>query len=101
PHLVESHSFGDDNGRPYLVMEYVPGRTLNDYLDGTPLEPHAAARLLGSLAIAVQHAHHAGIVHRDLKPANILMSGERSRSRTTSATTRHSSLATSKITDFG
>ena len=74
PHIVEIHSFGDHSGRPYIVMEHVAGRSLNEHLDGTPLAPRFAARLVGSLADAVQHAHQAGIVHRDLKPANILIS---------------------------
>jgi tetratricopeptide (TPR) repeat protein len=88
PHIVEIHSFGDHNGRPYIVMEHVAGRSLNEHLDGTPLAPRTAARLVCSLADAVQHAHQAGIVHRDLKPANILLRAENSERLTETETPR-------------
>ena len=54
-------------------MEFVEGGSLADRLDGTPWRPIEAARLVESLARAVDHAHVRGIVHRDLKPANILL----------------------------
>src|SRR5205807_4104407 len=64
----------EHTGRPYLVLEYVPGGSLDQRLAGTPLNSRAAAELIRPLADAVRHAHEAGIVHRDLKPANVLLS---------------------------
>ncbi|MEZ6184649.1 MAG: serine/threonine-protein kinase [Planctomycetota bacterium] len=74
PHLVAVHEVGEDQGRPYLVMDLVPGRSLLEAIqqDG-PLEPRAAARLARQLAQALQHAHEHAILHRDVKPANVLV----------------------------
>jgi serine/threonine-protein kinase len=71
PNVVAVHDAGEENGRPYLVMELVEGRPLGDLLkDG------GRAALLGILekaARGVAAAHARGVVHRDLKPANILV----------------------------
>ncbi|HYH63544.1 MAG TPA: serine/threonine-protein kinase [Urbifossiella sp.] len=59
---------------PCLVMEYVPGITLEDLFNRERvLEPERAGRLLGFLGHALQAAHEAGIIHRDLKPANLMV----------------------------
>lgn len=64
----------DDPIGPCLVMEYVPGITLEDLLaKHKQLEPERAAILLGCMCHALQAAHSAGIVHRDLKPANMMV----------------------------
>jgi serine/threonine-protein kinase len=73
PHIVTVHAVGEHAGRPYLVLEYVPGGSLDRRLGGTPLAPRAAADFVRPLADAVEHAHREGIVHRDLKPANVLL----------------------------
>jgi WD40 repeat protein len=73
PNIVQVYEAGEDQGRPYLVMEYVTGPSLRSHLDGRPLEPRAAATLLELVARAVEHAHRQKIIHRDLKPANILL----------------------------
>ena len=59
---------------PYIVMEYVQGRTLRDIVreDG-PLPVGEAARVLKPVADALQSSHEAGIIHRDIKPANIML----------------------------
>src|SRR5581483_850795 len=59
---------------PCLVMEYVPGLTLESLLArNRVLEPVRAGRLLGYFCHALQAAHDAGIIHRDLKPANLMV----------------------------
>ena len=64
----------DDPIGPCLVMEYVPGITLEDVLQKhRTLPPERVGRLLGFLCHALQAAHDAGIVHRDLKPANLMV----------------------------
>ncbi len=73
PNIVPIHDVGWRGEVPYLAMEYVEGGTLARRLAGGPIPPDDAARLVETLARAVQHAHDAGVVHRDLKPANILL----------------------------
>ncbi len=73
PHVVQVHEYGEADGRPFLAMEFLSGGSLADRLKRHgPLDPIAAARLVGTLAGAVQAAHDQGIVHRDLKPGNVL-----------------------------
>ncbi|MCG3195320.1 MAG: Serine/threonine-protein kinase PknD [Thermoanaerobaculia bacterium] len=68
-----------EDGRPYFVMEYVPGTALNEYCDALRLSLRDRLQLLQEVCHAVQHAHQRGIIHRDLKPSNILVTqdGER------------------------
>jgi serine/threonine protein kinase len=74
PNVVAVYSVGElENNVPYLVMQYVEGRTMAERLqaDG-PLEARTAKRVIGEVASALVAAHRKGIVHRDIKPANIL-----------------------------
>ncbi len=73
PNLVQIYEVGEHQGRPFLAFEYVAGGGLDQRLRGEPQRPSAAARLIHTLAQAIQIAHAGGIVHRDLKPANILL----------------------------
>jgi serine/threonine protein kinase/WD40 repeat protein len=73
PNIVQVYQVGEDDGRPFLALEYVPGPTLADYLNGAPVDPRSAAECLRKVASAVHHAHKQGIIHRDLKPANVLL----------------------------
>jgi formylglycine-generating enzyme required for sulfatase activity/tRNA A-37 threonylcarbamoyl transferase component Bud32 len=77
PNIVHIHDYGEYQGSPYLVMEYLPGGTLKKHL-GTPVPWKQAVHLLLPVARALQFAHREGIVHRDIKPSNILitLSGE-------------------------
>ena len=72
PNIVKVHDYGEHEGSPYLVMEYMPGGTLRKIL-GKPLPWQIALRLLLPVARGVEYAHQRGIVHRDIKPANILI----------------------------
>src|SRR5262245_6245902 len=62
-----------DDGAPYLVMEYVDGRSLPDYANEQRLDLRGRLRLFMQICEAVQYAHDRQIVHRDLKPGNILV----------------------------
>jgi serine/threonine-protein kinase len=73
PGIVQIYEVGEQEGCPYLALEFVSGGSLAAQLDGTPMPPRRAAQVLLELACAVQHAHEQGIVHRDLKPANVLV----------------------------
>ena len=63
-----------DDGRPYLVMEYVDGIAIDAYCEGLGLEK--ILELFLQVCAAVDHAHRALIVHRDIKPANVLVTGD-------------------------
>ncbi|MBL4845440.1 MAG: serine/threonine protein kinase [Planctomycetes bacterium] len=78
PNLVRVHGMGRDQGRPYLVMDYVDGPTLASRLARHGHLPlRESARLVADLARAVSAAHAAGVLHRDLKPENVLFEGDR------------------------
>jgi tetratricopeptide (TPR) repeat protein/tRNA A-37 threonylcarbamoyl transferase component Bud32 len=64
------------DGRPFLVMEYVDGTRLDAYAQAHGLDTRARVALFRTVCAAVQHAHQNLVVHRDLKPANILVTAE-------------------------
>ncbi len=70
PNIVEIFDCGDDEGRPYLVLELIQGHTLSDLL---PLPPPQALDYLLQSALALAFCHAAGIVHSDIKPSNIMV----------------------------
>src|SRR5207253_11023281 len=63
-----------DDGRLYLVMDLVDGRSLRDTLRDGPMQPDAALAVLEAIADALDAAHARGVIHRDLKPDNIMIS---------------------------
>jgi serine/threonine protein kinase len=72
--VVTVYDVGAWNGRPYLVMQYLPGGSLADRLSGDEtISPGVALRWLEQTARGLDAAHAAGIVHRDVKPANMLL----------------------------
>ncbi len=73
PNVVQIFEVGEQQGRPFLVLEYVGGGSLARRLEGAPLASSAAARMVETLAHAVHTAHLCGVIHRDLKPANVLL----------------------------
>ncbi|WP_439630322.1 protein kinase domain-containing protein [Gemmata sp.] len=74
PNVVRVYEFGQHEGRPYFVLEYVAGGNLGEKLEaGGRFAPRAAAEMVAKLADGVAAAHAKGIVHRDLKPANVML----------------------------
>jgi serine/threonine-protein kinase len=77
PNIVAVYDFGDDDGRSFIVMEYVDGPSLGQVLAAVPvLPPGPTAAMAVDVLAALEHAHHRGIVHRDVKPANILLNSD-------------------------
>jgi len=68
-----------DSGRPYFVMEFVPGEPVTDFCRRNNLDVESRLRLFLQVCEAIEHAHQKGIIHRDIKPSNVLvtMQGER------------------------
>jgi serine/threonine-protein kinase len=85
PNIVQVFAVGEHDRLPFFSLEYCPGGSLAQRLQGAPLPPREAADLLARLARAVHAAHQSQVIHRDLKPANVLLAAD----------------GTPKVTDFG
>ena len=84
--ILDGGSTGD--GRPFFVMELVPGEPITEYCDRRRLSTRERLELFLDVCEGVQHAHQKGIIHRDLKPSNLLVTEEDGR-------------AVPKVIDFG
>lgn len=86
PHIVNIYDVGEEEGINYIVMEYVDGMTLKQYIQQhSPIPVEKVIDIMKQLASAIAFAHHNSIIHRDIKPHNILMDQD----------------GNVKITDFG
>lgn len=86
PNAIAIYDVVEDEGSPWLIMEYLPSKSLSAVLaERGRLPPEEVTRIGGQLASALAAAHRAGVVHRDVKPGNVLVS----------------EFGTVKITDFG
>ena len=73
PNIVTLHDIANDNGIDYLVMEYVPGKSLDKIITAKGLALKEVVGYVIQIASALVAAHAAGIVHRDIKPANVIV----------------------------
>ncbi|HAA89275.1 MAG: Serine/threonine-protein kinase Sp [Thermoanaerobacterales bacterium 50_218] len=74
PNIVNIYDVGEENGLPYIVMEYVEGENLKEVIRRkAPFSPQEIANIGAQVCAALAHAHEKGIVHRDIKPHNILV----------------------------
>jgi tetratricopeptide (TPR) repeat protein len=73
PHVVRIHAAGEADGLPYIVMEWIEGRSLQARIDAGVLPAREAASITLRVAEALAAVHAVGIIHRDLKPANVLL----------------------------
>jgi serine/threonine-protein kinase len=71
--VVRVYSFGEQEGRPYLVMEYVRGESLAERIRRGPLPEGEARRIARQIVLALQAAWQQRLVHRDIKPSNVLL----------------------------
>lgn len=86
PHIVDIYDVDEDGDLHYIVMEYIEGQTLKEFINSNgPLTPERALPIMQQLVSAISNAHYNGIIHRDIKPQNILMDRD----------------GNVKITDFG
>jgi hypothetical protein len=108
PNIVRFYESGQQDGRPYFVMEYVPGPSYETLLlQAKRLPWQEVLELAWQVAPALKHAHDRGVIHRDLKPSNLLLSGVRGQGSGVSNEMSDSSPLTPdpsariKLTDFG
>src|ERR671933_1306890 len=77
PNVTQLFDYGAWEGRPYMVLELVPGGTLEDRLrEARPLPDAETERIAREVAAGLAHAHDRGLIHRDLKPANVLFDAD-------------------------
>jgi tRNA A-37 threonylcarbamoyl transferase component Bud32 len=91
PNIVSIFDYGHDNGVPYMVMEYIVGKSMTEHLKAAHrLTLSETCELVKAIADALDYAHEQGVIHRDVKPANVMLQ------RITGRYTYHAIL-----TDFG
>ncbi len=74
PHILTIYEVGEDEGRPYIAMEFVQGDTLRQKIKSRPLPVAEALDMAIQIADGLAKAHDTGIIHRDLKPENLMIS---------------------------
>ena len=103
PNIVQIFDYDTAEGHPYIVMEYLMGPSLATYLrelhnHNQRLQPVQIARLLITIATALDYAHERGVIHRDIKPGNIILHNKASNISTEEPITERTEAV---LTDFG
>jgi serine/threonine-protein kinase len=102
PNIARLLDAGEQNGRAFLVLEYVAGKTLSEHVREHKLPLAGRVKLLIEVARAVEHAHAQLIVHRDLKPSNVMLDGtDPAPGETESPSRAEGSGGRTKLLDFG
>ena len=73
PNILNVFDFGEYQGTPYMIVEYVPGGSLSSRMKAGPIDTPTVLENLDGIASGLDYAHSLGIVHRDVKPANVLL----------------------------
>ncbi len=76
PNILNVYDFGEYQGTPYMIVEYVPGGSLGGRLGKGQLDAPTTLKYLHGIAAGLDYAHSRGIVHRDVKPANVLLESD-------------------------
>ena len=76
PNIVDVHDFGEFEGTPYMIVEFVPGGSLAARMAQGRLDAATSLKYLRGIAAGLDYAHSHGVVHRDVKPANVLLTAE-------------------------
>jgi DNA helicase-2/ATP-dependent DNA helicase PcrA len=74
PHILTIYEVGEDNGKPYIAMEFVEGQTLRQKIKSNGLQLRETLDIAIQIAAGLSRAHELGIIHRDLKPENLMLS---------------------------
>src|SRR6266511_5287235 len=103
PNIVQIFDYDTADGHPYIVMEYLMGPSLAVYLRelhnrNQRLQPVQIARLLITIATALDYAHERGVIHRDIKPGNIILHNKADNISTEEPITERTEAV---LTDFG
>lgn len=73
PNLIGVYDFGEMGGMLYVLMEYVPGQSIQHSAQGRAIDPGEVVRLVSAICGGLAHAHENGIIHKQLRPSNILL----------------------------
>ncbi len=76
PGIIVVHDIGLQDGRLYIVTDFLDGVSLRDWIKKGPLSPAQAVEIVARVADALMHSHAQRIIHRDVKPANIMLTGD-------------------------